>query len=137
MFHLPSWETVSGLGSSPAGVSNLERTAVGFDAQALRGHTYSQTLAHEMGHLFGLQHAPAGNASGPDPDYPRPGGFLDAAGLDLEDFQAKDPTQYTDIMGYGEHRWISAYNWTKALEHLARPMELQAEALRDIHCRGV
>lgn len=85
---------------------------------------YHRTLAHELGHAFGLHHAPAGGAPGSDPRYPDPAGRLDCAGFDVAASTPIDPEVHEDIMAYGGFRWISAFHWRRALEHLTQDLVL-------------
>ncbi len=74
-------------------------------------------LAHEIGHNFGRPHSPCGGASGPDPNYPYPGGLIGVAGWDV--FAAsnnlKNSATYTDVMGYCNPQWISDYVYSSVL----------------------
>lgn len=109
----PDPERIVGLAPFTWGETNLGRTAAVADLDG-----FDLSLAHEMGHLLGCQHALAGQAAVPDPDYPRADGRLDAAGFDLEAMRPVDPDTHIDLMGYGIGRWVSAFTWTKALRRL-------------------
>jgi hypothetical protein len=67
-------------------------------------------IAHELGHNFGLRHAPCGNPSGPDPSYPYAGGVIGVWGLDLPALTLKSPA-LADLMSYCHPEWISDYNY--------------------------
>ena len=132
VYRKPATLGTTGSALRPKISASFRRTAVGWDGVDIRDNfTYFETFAHELGHTFGLRHAPAGAPENPDPDYPHPQGLLDASGFDVAEMSPKDPAQWTDIMGYGDFRWISAHNWIRALEHLSRPLELHAQALRN------
>jgi len=89
--------------------------AVGTDAP----RDYQVTLAHELGHLMGRDHARCPpdlrglNASWPEDD--QFGGIyrdgrIGVHGFDVAAGQAKDPLTCSDIMGYCPNPWIS--DWT-------------------------
>ena len=77
------------------------------------------TFAHELGHNLSLRHAPCGVGDG-DPDFP----YTDGIGVWGHRFIRGDatgfgrlfrPEAYNDLMSYCGPRWISDYNYTKAL----------------------
>ncbi|HEX6616700.1 MAG TPA: hypothetical protein VF046_10380 [Gemmatimonadales bacterium] len=70
--------------------------------------------AHEWGHNWGRQHAPCGDPSGPDPDYPYAGGAIGVYGFDVAAQSLKTPNS-TDIMGYCANEWISDYTYKGVL----------------------
>ena len=73
-------------------------------------------IAHELGHLMSLSHAPCGSPQGLDPDYPYADGSIGAWGYNPERNVLIDP--YTpDLMGYCQGReGISDYHFNKAIE---------------------
>jgi hypothetical protein len=91
-----------------------------------------QSLAHEIGHVCGLKHAPA-SASGSlpenlDPNYPvyetlnegQPNGNYPQAsigeyGLDIRDGTIYSPENTVDFMSYDAPVWISEYHYGKLL----------------------
>jgi len=95
----------------------MERAAIGYDGGA-RAHT----LAHEVGHNFGLMHAPCGGPALVDPSFPNPLGQIGAWGLDTErpplggqHLRVWAPTSL-DLMGYcTSFPWISPYHWNRAV----------------------
>jgi hypothetical protein len=114
--HAAEGETVGSTSPRP-----LARSLAVLDHQD--GHL---TLAHELGHVLGLDHAPAGKAKGTDPDFPDPDGYLECAGFDLDTMAPVDPRRFFDLMGYGpeDRQWVSAYSWCRALAHLTREQTL-------------
>ena len=88
------------------------------------------TLAHEIGHNFSLQHAPACGAekSDPDPDFPYEAGNIgEERGWLLEQRQFIGPTEpvfvefdhrYYDVMTYCPETFTSTYSYGKALKNL-------------------
>lgn len=73
------------------------------------------TLAHELGHNQGLQHAPCGGTGGADRDYPYEGGITGVWGYDLDAGRLVNPFLYKDLMGYCSPNWVSDYHFTRAM----------------------
>lgn len=89
------------------------------------------TCAHEVGHNFGLYHAPCGGAASPDPAFPYAGGTIGAWGLDPTTLSVKDPSQWQDLMGYCAPVWVSDYNYKKVLQSRAvAPATTQASVVQ-------
>src|SRR5690606_37384197 len=66
------------------------------------GDAYSaETMAHEVGHNHGREHAPCGGASDPDPDYPYTGASLGWWGF-IDPDRLLAPNSSRDIMSYCE-----------------------------------
>jgi Peptidase M66 len=76
------------------------------------------TVAHELGHALGRDHAPCG-LDDPDPDYPYPGGGMGGIyGYDFDLLKLIKPKQYRDVMSYCTPVWISDYTYRGIFERL-------------------
>jgi hypothetical protein len=100
------------------------RTALAWD----EAKTYQRVAAHELGHNFGLRHAPCGAAdpSSFDPGWPSTPGYADAHigvfGWDPVTGALKDPAANWDHMSYcGDvhSTWTSDHNYRAAMAFLA------------------
>ena len=94
-----------------------------FNGPVAVGKPWATEVAHEVGHLFGLKHAPCGGVSSwVDPDFPYPGGGVGVWGFDFRTESLVSPVNRRDIMGYCyEISWISDYHYEWVLDHrLAR-----------------
>lgn len=74
-----------------------------------------ETLAHELGHNQGLQHAPCGGTGGADQDYPYEGGVAGVWGYDMHAGRLVNPFLYKDVMGYCSPNWVSDYHFRRAM----------------------
>lgn len=82
------------------------------------------TAAHEMGHVFGRQHAPCDNVTrcarplNTDDAYPRYAGYdsdsIGEFGFNTTSAKVLNPGDAHDMMGYSGNNWISPYTY-KAL----------------------
>ncbi|MBB6098122.1 hypothetical protein HNR42_001547 [Deinobacterium chartae] len=68
--------------------------------------------SHELGHTFGIGHAPC-NVQGA-PDYPVSDGRLDTWGYDASSGRLVDPANTYDVMSYCDPTWTSSYSYEKA-----------------------
>lgn len=82
-----------------------------------------ESVGHELGHVYGLKHAPCGGPDDTDDDFVPPSGQVGEVGVDPVGQVAFQPT-VGDIMSYCgnqtppyESEWISAYDWTKLFNH--------------------
>ena len=79
------------------------------------------TMAHEFGHALGYPHAPCGNVGGGDPNYPSyspyPSASIGEYGLDIDTGDVKPPVTAKDYMSYCGPRWISLFNYQRAVDH--------------------
>jgi hypothetical protein len=85
--------------------------SVGYPVSA--GNANPWTIAHELGHNFGMLHAPCGADNYLDANYPVKDGKIDAWGFDPRDNSLVDPTKYNDLMGYCNTTWVSDYMYRK------------------------
>lgn len=89
------------------------------------------TLMHEIGHGYGFQHTPCGNAGATDPNYPKykpyGSGSIGEYGLDIADGTIMPPASTFDYMSYCGPRWMSLYQYNRLILH----SRLGQEWLRD------
>ena len=98
------------------------RSSVGIDETTPFGATEARlTFVHEMGHAFGLRHAPCGGAAGPERTYPFSDGRIGNWGMNttVSPPVLKPPTE-TDVMGYCDNQWVGAFNYRRVMEHRQR-----------------
>ncbi len=75
----------------------------------------NNVIAHELGHLMTLPHAPC-NVGDPDPNFPFPNGSIGSWGYDMRSNELRAPTS-PEVMSYcGEReKWISGFYHQQAL----------------------
>ncbi|MEO6600824.1 MAG: reprolysin-like metallopeptidase [Polyangiaceae bacterium] len=82
----------------------------------------AQTMAHEIGHNHGRNHAPCvpngGSISGVDPKYPFPDGKTGIIGYDARTKVLLSATG-TDLMGYCSNVWLSEYTYGGITDRVA------------------
>lgn len=107
------WIPISDTLYSPAwgGMGYLRpRASIGLDGNG-------EILAHEVGHNFGLPHAPCGNPGGLDPNYPYQNASIGEYGYSVSSNSLVEavysPSTYKDTMSYCYPRWFSDYNYRK------------------------
>lgn len=103
-------------GGCVAGLSSVSQNLGDSWARASIGLGYSglesaYTMAHEVGHAHGRNHAPCGGAQGVDPSYPYSGAGIGVWGYSMPDQALIPPTMGKDIMGYCQPQWISDYTY--------------------------
>lgn len=103
-------------GGCVAGLSSVSQTLGDAWARASIGLGYTglesaYTMAHEVGHAHGRNHAPCGGAQGVDPGYPYANAGIGVWGYSMPDQALIPPTQGKDIMGYCQPQWMSDYTY--------------------------
>jgi len=100
-----------------AGMSNLAQTPRDSSARAsiglgFPGEMAASTMAHEVGHAHGREHAPCGLGGQPsDPGYPYSSGQIGVWGYDVVTQDLWHPDRTKDIMSYCTPLWISDYTY--------------------------
>jgi hypothetical protein len=82
----------------------------------------TETMAHEIGHNHGRNHAPcstAGAISGVDSAYPYSKAIIGVWGYDSRTQTLIDPNKYVDLMSYCSPLWLSDYNYTALVTRVA------------------
>ena len=88
----------------------------------------TRTMAHELGHVLGLSHAPCGLMPGDNGDVSYPAyepydsegakkGSIGEFGIDVNMARVHAPSASRDFMAYCSPRWISPYHYRKLIEH--------------------
>jgi hypothetical protein len=83
----------------------------------------AETMAHELGHNHGRNHAPCvpkgGTISGVDPKYPFPDGRTGVIGFDSRTKVMMPADTSTDLMGYCNNVWLSEYTYGGITDRVA------------------
>jgi hypothetical protein len=96
------------------------------DNVALGWSFVMESVGHELGHVYGLDHAPCGGPDDPDEDFVPPDGSIGDVGVD-PDTLVTFPASTSDFMSYCgdrgastyENQWVSGYHWAKLHRTLA------------------
>jgi hypothetical protein len=103
------------LGLLPAGVPTNEFTGCGGNGVAAAFVGSEVDVAHEMCHAFGRAHAPCGDPSDPDDNYPTyasyPAGSIGEFGFNTQTNRVFDPNTARDLMSYCGPPWVSPYTY--------------------------
>ena len=83
------------------------------------GQDAANTMAHELGHAHGREHAPCGGAQGVDRDFPYPQAQLGVWGYDIFEKTLISPTKGRDMMGYCPNEWVSDYTYKALFERIS------------------
>jgi len=106
---------VAGLSTDADENTPVLRASVGI---GFVGQDAANTMAHEIGHAHGREHAPCGGASGVDPGYPYPQAQLGVWGYDIFEKTLISPTKGRDMMGYCPNEWVSDYTYNALFERI-------------------
>ncbi|MBV8657767.1 MAG: hypothetical protein JO142_08090 [Burkholderiales bacterium] len=80
---------------------------------------FDSTFIHELSHNFSRMHAPCGNPSNVDPNYPYAAAALSSTPLyDSTTSTLSNPAGGTDLMAYCNGSWLSDYNYKGAQVYL-------------------
>lgn len=114
---------LSGLVSRPTDAFLRASVGLGFT-----GVESANTMAHEIGHAHGREHAPCGGASGADRNFPYKGGALGSWGYDILSKKFISPTIGKDMMGYCDPSWVSDYTYSALFDRLLAVSGAQGES---------
>lgn len=99
---------------NPSTSSMRASVGVGFP-----GQESANTMAHEVGHAHGREHAPCGGAGSPDSSYPYQGGVIGVWGWNVNTKKLIPPTTGRDMMGYCPNEWVSDYTYKALFTRIA------------------
>jgi hypothetical protein len=123
---------VAGVGYVPGG----RQAAAG---RAAMGLAYADVesafiMLHEVGHNHGRQHAPCvpqgSQITGVDPNFPQANGSTGVTGYNALGDQLIAPNA-TDLMGYCDNQWLSAYTYQGLLDTVMSVNRVQATEIAD------
>ncbi len=77
------------------------------------------TMAHELGHALGRQHAPCSISKANSGPFPYAGGKIGVWGFDTPNHKLLDPALYGDVMGYCSPDWISDFTYRALFQRIA------------------
>lgn len=83
------------------------------------GRQSAETMAHEIGHAHGREHAPCGGAQGVDRSYPYQGASIGVWGYDIFDKTFIAPSKGRDMMGYCSNQWVSDYTYGALFDRMS------------------
>lgn len=110
----------AGIGFVPSLQDASRRVSMGIGFADAQSHG---TMAHEIGHNHGREHAPCvprgGQISGVDAAYPYAEGAIGGWGYDKRTSMFVNPSMVTDIMGYCNTKWISDYTYDGLVNRVA------------------
>ena len=78
------------------------------------------TMAHELGHALGRDHAPCDVSKQDSGPFPYPGGKIGVWGFDSLNHSLLDPSVYGDVMGYCTPDWISDFTYRALFQRIAQ-----------------
>lgn len=106
---------VTGLSAVADTTTPFLRASVGI---GFTGDESGETMAHEVGHAHGREHAPCGGAAGADPDFPYDNGGIGVWGYDILERKLKSPSNGHDMMGYCSNTWVSDYTYSALFDRI-------------------
>ena len=106
-------------------------TGIGDDERDVSAeNSFASTLAHELGHALGREHAPDPLVPPDTVDraYPYENGSIGASGFDVARMLPRSPSIFRDVMGYTHPQWISDHTYEAMLAYLTRAPEPETKA---------
>ena len=93
-------------------------------------------LSHELGHNLNIQHAPCGDATGVDPNYPYKDASIGTFGVPLSFNNLLSPSIHKDLMSYCGNEHVSDYNLELAQDYITAQQNSDALHLRPATAAG-